>query len=75
MNFLIRHNNRQKVVSDPMDVYEYVVESVYKKDMVRVDTDTHNKAADAQGWCELATAGEEYTGENFSIEAVYKFNV
>lgn len=75
MKFLIKFNSKSIVATDPMDVYEVLVTNVYKKDIVKVDEGTHCKAADAQGWCELATAGDEYVGDDFDIEAVYKFNI
>ena len=56
------------------EVYCYLVTCVYGCDLDKVDEETHIKAADAQGWCELASAGDSYDGSDFSIECVYSFN-
>ena len=32
-----------------------------------VDIIGHDEAANVEGWCELASIGEEYNGENFTV--------
>ena len=42
--------------------------SVYDK--VMLITEDHDTAADASGWCELASVGEIYEHELFTIEII-----
>ena len=39
-------------------------------DLVMELTESHEMAADASSWCELASVGEVYDGEGFRIEIV-----
>lgn len=50
-------------------VTRYVKSGNYRSvyDKILFITDNHDLAADAEGWCELATVGEIYDHELFTI--------
>ena len=43
-------------------------EKVY--DLVMEITGDHNEAANASGWCDVATIGEVYNGDGFTVEII-----
>jgi hypothetical protein len=54
------------------NVTRYASEKDYQRvyDLVFQITGNHNDSANAQGWCELASLGETYTTNLFTIEII-----
>lgn len=73
MKYKITTKDKKIILNEPTDVYAFVIESIYMQNMVTSDEDAHISASDAQCWCELANAGDEYITDDFKIECVYNF--
>ena len=52
------------------DYTRYANDTYGVYDLVRELTDDHGKAANAEGWAELACIGEIYEGSCFTVEII-----
>ena len=64
------YDNAYAVLDNPDEVYEYIVECIFREDTRNVSHQAHREASEAQCWCEMAYVGDEYESGDLSIECV-----
>lgn len=56
--YVVYLGNERQILYEPAAVFDYLIQSDI----------TAEEALNAEGWCELATIGEYYDGDDFGIQ-------